>query len=496
MAGPASQPIRWEVTYHSFLVRCPLATLDRGFLYLHHEGLRLVLLDADGLTVDARFLKQGEKVIQGSEIELPCHLVKVGVQDLPASQDPQVTAAWPFWQPFHPGPQAHDNPPVNLASQQIQHILGNQILDLNHAPPNVAFDLNAEPHQLDHDDFLELNDLINPVIQNHGPPLVVMGLPAPVQAQAQDVDMLPIEDNHSDLTLTISSVATHSDESGGSINGGPHNAQLPNLHIGMMLILEVEVDPIAALSPVYGTGPLAATHCSESADFWLSKEGTATWSTHFKPDGSIVNTVNVPAKWVDFITAKLLTPEDFGWAKGLLQSKIWEILTDFEIKSDGSARPFVLPRCCPTQAPPVCTLTLACEKATQGFMTPQAPRKDLIALSHSSTSAIHFKKKGQKTPLVCSEVRRSSRIKAMNKGYKAKTCFDKNCLACAAVGPSKKKSVVTNLCSRFNIPEESEAGESTENEEETIPVVPTGKKQKHSTNSCANASTKKNPKKK
>ncbi|KAM0835293.1 hypothetical protein ACQ4PT_063039 [Festuca glaucescens] len=347
----------------------------------------------------------------------------------------------------------------NVADVPVQ-----QILDLNHAPPNVAFDLNAKSHQLDNDDFLELNDLINPVIQNHGPPLVVMGLPAPVQAQAQDVDMLPIEDNHSDLTLTISSAGTPSNESGGSVNGGPHNVQLPNLHIGMVLIPEIEVDHVAALSPVYGAATLSATPCSESADFLFSKEDTAAWSTHFKPDGSIVNTVNVPAKWVDFITAKLLTPDDFDCAKGLLQSKIWEIPSDFEIKSDGSAPPFALPRSCPTQAPPVCTLTLACEKATQGFMTPQAPRKELLALSHSSTSAIHFKKRGQKTPLVCSEVRRSSRIKAMNKG--------------------------------FNIPEESEKEESSEDEEEGEPVVATGKKQKHSISNCANASTKKNPKKK
>jgi hypothetical protein len=82
-------------------------------------------------------------------------------------------------------------------------------------------------------------------------------------------------------------------------------------------------------------------------------------------------------------------------------------------------------------------------------MTPQAPRLTSSSAAALSTSALHVKKRGKKTPLVCTEVGRSNRIKALNKGYKAKTCFDKNCLACAATGPTIKKSVVTNLCSRF-----------------------------------------------
>jgi hypothetical protein len=213
----------------------------------------------------------------------------------------RVAAGWPFLQPFQPCPQAHYNfPPINLPCHQLHKNFNNQNLDLNHAPPNVVFDLNEEPHQVDNDDFLELNDLINLVIQNHGPPLVVMGLTVLAQPQPRDVDMMPIEDNHSDLTLTISSADTPSDESGGSVNGGPHNAHLPNLHIGMVLMPEVEVDPVAALSPVYGTAPLSAAHSYETTNFIFSKEGTAAWTTHFKTDGSIVNTVNAPTKMGGF----------------------------------------------------------------------------------------------------------------------------------------------------------------------------------------------------
>ncbi|KAM0838404.1 hypothetical protein ACQ4PT_060987 [Festuca glaucescens] len=334
------------------------------------------------------------------------------------------------------------------------------------------------------------------LIQNNEPPPVIMALPVPEQHMAEDVDMLPNEDNQSDLTVTISSANASSDESGGSVNGGLGNQ---NLHIGMVLMPELQVDPVALLSSAYtstrASTSLSAAHGTRSEDFIFSKEGTSAWSTYFKLDGSIINTVKVPAQWADLFTAKLLTPADFEWTKSLLQSKIWQILSDFEAKDDSSDRAFVLPRDCPSEAPPICTLTLACEKITQGFMTPQALKNQIAIPSHSSTLALHLQKTSKKTPMVCSKVRRSNRIKALNKGYKAKTCFDRNFLACAAVGPGIKKSVVTNLCARFNIPEELEEEEDADEEEPTA-FVSTDKKQKQSNKKCDNVVTRKTPKKK
>jgi hypothetical protein len=169
---------------------------------------------------------------------------------------------------------------------------------------------------------------------------------------------------------------------------------------------------------------------------------------------------------------------------------------------DGSARAFVLPRVCPAATPPVCTLAVACEKITQGFMTPQAPKIDSPSAAVLSTFVLHVKKRGKKTPLVCSEVRRSNRIKALNKGYKAKTCFDKNCLACAAAGPKIKKSVVTNLCSRFQIPTGDEDLADKEEEEESPEEVDEGSavparcQSKGPAKKGSNASAKKSSKKK
>jgi hypothetical protein len=127
----------------------------------------------------------------------------------------------------------------------------------------------------------------------------------------------------------------------------------------MALIADTHVDPVASLSPRYGP---------YKAFFFYSREGTA-WSSHFKPGGSIVNKVTVPARWADFFTAKILTPEDLDWAKNLLQSRIWQIISELDISSTDASRTFALPRQCSSQVPPVCTLSVATLEATHGFLT-------------------------------------------------------------------------------------------------------------------------------
>jgi hypothetical protein len=398
----------------------------------------------------------------------------------------QANDAWPNWQP---APQAHDqndnaDPHLNFIGQNL-HFLGVDV-DLNVVPHNIDIDLNNAPHHLDEADFLELNDLLNPVIQNNGHPPVVVALAAPnlpQQAPAENDDMMQVEEIHSDLTVTISSDNTLSDDSDDSVNGVPPVIQQHNLQVGMVLMPDLPIDPVMQLG---------ANIPSDRTSFYFSKEGTTAWSSFFKPDGIVVNTVTVPAQWADFFTAKLLTPEDFDWAKNLLQSRIWQILGEMDASTDSASRTFVLPRHCPSQNPPVCTLSLASTEVTQGFLTPQAPRRTSNAHAHSSTSALIKKAKNSKIPLDCSEVRRSTRIKALHKGYKARTCFDKNCLACAAVAPPVKRSVVKNLCAKFNISEEEEDEDASPQDN---PAVPAGDKQTKNKKSN-NADKKKNPKKK
>lgn len=78
--------------------------------------------------------------------------------------------------------------------------------------------------------------------------------------------------------------------------------------------------------------------------------------------------------------------------------------------------------------------------------------------SASSTSAIHGSRKRKgKTPLVETEVRRSCRLKALQKGYKKRVCVDKHCLSCHALPPLIPGIVIKNLNSSFckvNVQEE------------------------------------------
>jgi hypothetical protein len=106
--------------------------------------------------------------------QMPAHA------DVAAAPAQQANNAWPNWQPAPP--QAHDHnanvgPPMNFIGQNL-NFLGMDV-DLNAVPHNIATDLNDAPHQLDEAEFLELNDLLNPVIQNNGQPPVIFALAAP-----------------------------------------------------------------------------------------------------------------------------------------------------------------------------------------------------------------------------------------------------------------------------------------------------------------------------
>jgi hypothetical protein len=83
------------VTYHSLISQRAISQQVHGFLYLRPQALRLILLDADGVTVDARFLMKDEVISSGSEVALPCHVVKVGPLETPAPPQAQVQQSSP-----------------------------------------------------------------------------------------------------------------------------------------------------------------------------------------------------------------------------------------------------------------------------------------------------------------------------------------------------------------------------------------------------------------
>jgi hypothetical protein len=250
----------------------------------------------------------------------------------------------------------------------------------------------------------------------------------------------------SSVTLTISSDPSASDGSGGSVNGGLGGPQ-NNLQVGLVLDPETHGDP-----------------------GFLARESAAAWRKFFKPPSvsDSHSTFSVPIDWVAFLMCKLLTPEDFKWTSSLMQSKVWDIITK---SSDHVTLDLMLPSSCPAKTPHVCAIQEACKDVMSGFSTPQAPRKASTLCAPSSTSKIHCNKK-KRGPLVISEVRRSDRIQAQSKGYRRKTCFDKNCLACAPPIPGLKIKVVKNLYDKFGLTDkdkvevaEEDVGVSSPNDE-------------------------------
>jgi hypothetical protein len=97
----------------------------------------------------------------------------------------------------------------------------------------------------------------------------------------------------------------------------------------------------------------------------------------------------------------------------------------------------VLSKKCHVVTPPLCLLSKARLDATQGF--PQTGKPKQLLAPAISTSVVHVRKRASTTPICVSDVRRSPRLTAANKGYRAKTYFDKNCLACASAAPPIKK---------------------------------------------------------
>ncbi|KAM0921363.1 hypothetical protein ACQ4PT_006904 [Festuca glaucescens] len=184
-----------------------------------------------------------------------------------------------------------------------------------------------------------------------------------------------------------------------------------NLQIGLALLPEAQVDP-----------------------GFVSREGAIAWRKFFKPSSvtDCHSTISVPIDWVEFLMS------------------------------------------CPASSPPVCAIQEACKEVMTGFSTPQAPRKSSKIYAPPSTSKIHFNER-KRGPMVISEVRRSDRIQAQSKGYRRKTCFDKNCLACAPPIPGLKSKIVKNLYTKFGLKDkdkdevaEEDDGVSSSDEEDSV----------------------------
>jgi hypothetical protein len=184
--------------------------------------------------------------------------------------------AWGQWQPvplhqqqqqqFQQQQQHGFHEQHNHIGQPLDVIFGNNghVVDLNQPPLHPMPDLNVLPNQLNEEEFLELNDLLNPVQPNdHPEPDIPMAdfdamiNPVIMNGPINEADLQQAEDNQSELTLTISSDdSTASDAAIGVVNQGIIQQ---NFHIGMVIIQEQVHDlPLANLEgnnqlPVHDT---------------------------------------------------------------------------------------------------------------------------------------------------------------------------------------------------------------------------------------------------
>jgi hypothetical protein len=58
---------------------------------------------------------------------------------------------------------------------------------------------------------------------------------------------------------------------------------------------------------------------------------------------------------------------------------------------------------------------------------------------------MHLKRKKDKAPLVDTKVRRSERLKEINKGFKSSSCPSKNCFCYETVPPTLSSKVIRSM---------------------------------------------------
>lgn len=143
--------------------------------------------------------------------------------------------------------------------------------------------------------------------------------------------------------------------------------------------------------------------------------------------------VKVPPNWVNFFCATLMNPEKFGWAKSFLLSSMWQIMC--EGVDPETAFSFFIPENFPVSGIPQCLQVFDSEDDNSISTPQQEPNMEKLLSA----------KRKDRGPVVESEVRRSTRLQQLNKGYKHKTCQHVNCMACQAKPPVCSSKVIRNL---------------------------------------------------
>ncbi|XBI25571.1 hypothetical protein VPH35_050478 [Triticum aestivum] len=134
----------------------------------------------------------------------------------------------------------------------------------------------------------------------------------------------------------------------------------------------------------------------------LGIEGARVWREPFAPSPNSNEVIQVLVDWANFLSAVLLTPGKFAWAKQFINSQVWEIITW------GSTclytLPFAIPQSCSTENT-LCTLSQQLHDKMEQEASSPLPTASTDSITASSTSALQKnRKRKDKAPLVETEV--------------------------------------------------------------------------------------------
>ncbi|RLN34263.1 hypothetical protein C2845_PM03G24290 [Panicum miliaceum] len=376
-----------------------------------------------------------------------------------AAQEPNQQAEdWPNWpqgnQAQDLGEQPANDPPVAIHMQGQDWNLN---LNLNEIPDDVM-EVEVEVQEIE-----EFVNPDQPVAQHEGQHSFTVSEDFGSVSSVSSIQQLPEQPEqevHQDVVLALPAFQPPN----------PLGVMQNNFNVGMVQIVNSHLaDPVLETFRTFGQSP---PH--------FSSQAVRYWANYFKDGGPLLPAVEIPNAWSDFFTAILMSPPHFEWAKQLLQSQAWNII-QFSTRDKGSIL-FSLPKSCPNKKLLICQSSESNEALSSNRITP------------TSTPEPTPTQDQEEEPLLkASDLRRSSRIKNLNKGFKGKMCTDRNCLACSASPPTLSPTLIKNLGVTFAKMAPEEVSDAVLQAKQKT-KQPSQKKQTVSTSTSSRLSSKKSNK--
>lgn len=329
---------------------------------------------------------------------------------------------------FQPADENDEAPPLIPLQQEPQ-----EEVIIN---PAGAAHLGAHGVMQDQQEEIIAMDDLTDNDSNGEPPHVALPIPS--------VEIVPLPDFNNLQSMMPHKVQIEDlmgFDGGNPPQPGPEPVVNQNVQIGLVQIVQPDVDPIfGSLSPIGTLPPLGP-----------SPEAFRYWVKFFSHHSQSTSLVLIPDSWMNFFSFLLLQSPTSDWASNFLQSNAWSFMRS---EMSGNATLFSLPRDCPNVALPVCpNFEHSSSVVLEPLEDEQLSDMDGISMVDSTDGLQTPKKpriKGKgKAPLSENDVRRSTRLKKLHKGFKSSICKDRSCLGCSVTPPTISPKIIKNLGASF-----------------------------------------------